>query len=396
MRLPAFLVNLAVFLGSTLFSVLLVLVAGELYFRLRTHADPRQSPWTVFHPQRGWALDPGEYTHFDFNELLVTKVSVDSLGTRNPPLSLAVPPGKQRISILGDSFVFAAALNEGDTFVGQLRARLGGAYEVVNLGVESYGTGQEILLAEDLHGRGFQLGDDVILSFFANDITDNVGLEFAGPGINRTRERPEFWVDSLGALRHSQPLPPVGIDPWRQTIRRKFIFPIYLKARATYLVAANPWMIDLAARFGLQVKLPRTPGIIQGFYGEGWEARWQRTSQILDYAARTTRDRFQARPSLVYIASPFQVVGSLLQVARKQSATDASYAAFLADEDRPQRLLRQWCARQGVPFIDTTPALREAAKKDSPFFLHEAHLNALGSRVVATEIQQHLELQAQR
>ncbi|MEO5618013.1 MAG: hypothetical protein ABIS67_09595 [Candidatus Eisenbacteria bacterium] len=381
MRLKNLLANLLIVLLSTAFSLGLVVAAGELYFRRRVQkADSRTFPWMVFHAERGWSLQPGEYHHFDFNESLESRVSINDLGTRNPPLPLAVPPGQHRVSIIGDSFVFAAALNEEETLVGQLRKLLGDGYQVVNLGVESYGNGKEALLLEGLSARGFEVGRTLVLVFFSNDMMDNSGLEMGVSG--RNASRPAFHVDSSGALRHTPPVRPEK-ELWRRKVADRSMFLVYLKSRLTNLATANPWLLDLAGRFGYRAKLPRTPGVVEGFYGAGWQERWGNTRDILAYVARTSRERLGTRLSIAYMPSPFQVLEALQQVARRQSGTDSSYAAFLGDIDRPQRLLREFCAREGVPFIDPTTALREASRKQTPYFLYEAHLNPLGSGIFA-------------
>ncbi len=381
MRLKTVVANLAIAAFSTAFFAALALTAGELYFRMKVRgADTRPFPWMEFHERRGWALKPGEYHRFDFNESLESRVSINALGTRNPPMTLAVPPGRRRVSVIGDSFVFAAALNEPETFVGRLRGLMGDSVEVVNLGVESYGNGQQALLLEDLAARGYEVGGDLVLVFFSNDPMDNAGLEMGHVGLHPGR--PVFHVDSAGALRATAPTPPAG-NPWGHRAAERSIMLVFLKSRITNLVTANPWLLDLAARLGYRARLPRVPGVVEAFYGEGWRPRWDNTAGILAWLGRTARERHGARLTIAYMPSPFQVLEALQQVARRQAAADSAYAGFLADMDRPQRLLRELCEREGIRFVDPSAALREAARRETPYFLYEAHLNPAGSRVFA-------------
>jgi hypothetical protein len=381
MKLKNVAANLAVLLISTLVFGGLVFAAGELYFRLRTKADPRPFPWMVYHPARGWALQPGDYAHYDFNESSESHISINALGMRNPPLELAVPAGKRRVSVIGDSFVFGAALDQEKTIVGRLRERLGNGTEVVNLGVESYGNGQEAQFLEELHARGFDVGRTVVLVFFANDVMDNGAQPTTGGSL--ANSRPEFHVDSSGALQATRPVAGEGGRLWSYPIRYGPAFYHFLRTRLTNLVAANPWMINLAGKVGYRVKLPRTPGVVQGFYDGGWEERWDRTANILAYVDRMTREKLGARLVIAYVPSSFQVLEALQRVARRQSGQDSTYTTFLADLDRPQRLLGEICAREGIAFVDPTGALREASKKETPYFLYDAHLNAYGSQVYA-------------
>ncbi|HEY2954244.1 MAG TPA: hypothetical protein VGK89_03205 [Candidatus Eisenbacteria bacterium] len=369
-------------MAATALAAALALGAGELYFRLRTGAGANARSWTVYHPDRGWALEPGEYVHVDENDFRATRISINPLGLRNPPLTLEVPAGRRRVSVLGDSFVFGAGLDGAETIPGRLGALLGERCEAVNLGVEGYGTGTETLLLEDLVARGYAPGDAIVLVFFTNDILDNAGLAY-GTGAPQPHV-PRFWVDSTGALRHTRPAPGAKAR-WGRALERRWMFLRYLRTRATNLVLANRWMLDLAGAVGFHPDLPRTPAVVEAFYGPGWEERWRTTEGILTYLSREASGRLRSRLYVAFVPSPFQVVGTLERLAARRAHDDPVFAAFLADRDRPQRCLREFCARSGLPFIDATPRLRQGAKKRPPYLL-EAHLNAFGAGIVAAAI----------
>ena len=374
------LANLALLAFATSVSVALVVGAGELYFRLRLGKIGSEKSWLLFHPDRGWALQPGEYVHIDHNDLATTRVLINDLGLRGPPLTMAVPAGKRRVSILGDSFVFGAALEQRETIPSRLQSLMGDGYEAVNLGVEGYGTGAETLLLEDLVSRGYVPGDAVVLVFFPNDVSDNAGLEYGTQ--SPVKHRPRFWVDSTGALMHTRPAS--RAHGWGRALERNWLFLRYLRSRATNLMLSSPWMLDVAAMLGFRPELPRTPAVIEGFYGPGFEERWRNTEQILAYFAGSTR-RMGSRLHVAFVPSPFQVVETLRKMAVRRAPADSVFAAFIADEDRPQRYLREFCDRAGLPFIDATPALRQKARTRSPFLV-EAHLNAFGAEIVAAAI----------
>jgi hypothetical protein len=65
---------------------------------------------------------------------------------------------------------------------------------------------------------------------------------------------------------------------------------------------------------------------------------------------------------------------------------DARYAAMLADPDRPQRVLQALAQRLDVPFIDLTPAMREASKSAMVYFPREGHFNEMGCAIAAQAI----------
>lgn len=73
-------------------------------------------------------------------------VRINSDGYRGPELDR--PGARPRIAVAGDSLVLAANVAEDETFPARLGRELGGAYEVVNVGRESYGPDQTLLELE--------------------------------------------------------------------------------------------------------------------------------------------------------------------------------------------------------------------------------------------------------
>src|SRR5438874_8545891 len=107
--------------------------------------------------------------------------------------------------------------------------------------------------------------------------------------------------------------------------------------------------------------LPRTPGIVAGWYGAQWGAHWAVTAGVLEYLVKALRAMPEA-PELyiAYVPSPFQVHESFKLTIVAGASSDARYASFLSDPDRPQRVLQALARRLDVHFIDLTPALRQA------------------------------------
>jgi GDSL-like lipase/acylhydrolase family protein len=142
------------------------LVGLELLLRL---LDPRyldrQGP-TVYSETYGWAPRPG------FAWLLHDiPTHVNAKSYRGPEHTLAKPPGRTRVVVLGDSIAFGARATDDQTFSALLQSR-GERYDVVNLAVEGYGTDQELLRLEH-EGLAYH-PDVVILSFcLTNDVLNN-------------------------------------------------------------------------------------------------------------------------------------------------------------------------------------------------------------------------------
>jgi len=98
------------------------------------------------------------------------QVDTNSLGFRNPEVTVEKPDGVHRIVVLGDSQTFGWGVPVDATIPRQLEARLnaeGDAYEVINLGVGNYNSTMEVELFKR---EGLRLEPDtVVLVYFVND-----------------------------------------------------------------------------------------------------------------------------------------------------------------------------------------------------------------------------------
>lgn len=115
----------------------------------------------------GHRLVPGQhsYTHS-------FPVVTNSYGLRDREFSAVPSPDIVRILCLGDSLTFGDGVAVEDTYAKQLEARLGQEgtkkYEVINAGVPSYDTWQEVAYFEEW---GVRLKPNtVVIGFYANDV----------------------------------------------------------------------------------------------------------------------------------------------------------------------------------------------------------------------------------
>jgi hypothetical protein len=334
-------------------------------------------------PQRGWRLVPGDYEFFNAASFTHVRASIDELGVRNAPLPARTESGRRRLTVLGDSFVFSEGLSDGERFTDELARRFGPDIEVVNAGVPGYGTGQELLFAEALRASGFDLGKTLVLVFFTNDIADNAGLEHES--LKPDPLRPAFAVRD-GKLEH-EAVPPWPNIPQAASIGRQSLFVALLRQRVELLIASYPGIVTGLARAGARIPMPRAPGVILAWYAPGWEERWARTREILGHFGQWARAN-DTDLLIAFMPSPFQAEKIFGEVLRSH-ADQPLYAAFLDDIDRPQRLLLEFCERERLGCADLTPALR-APRNELAYFLHEGHLNAFGSSLVANALYEEL------
>lgn len=173
--------NLLLALGSL--AVLgLILGAGELAARW---ANPRYlerislddlSYLHTYSPVYGWTPRPAfRYT------LAGSETTVNGRGYRGREVPLNRIPGRTRIVMLGDSITFGYGVRDDETFSAVLEA-MDPRLEVVNLGVQGYGTDQELL---KLEREGLAYAPDVVVLnvCLANDLLDNAAAKSIYDGV---------------------------------------------------------------------------------------------------------------------------------------------------------------------------------------------------------------------
>ncbi len=134
----------------------------------------------------------------------------NAMGLRGPERSREKPAGSRRVLLLGDSIAFGYGVAEQDSFAQQLEALLnradpGRSYEVINSGVPSFNTRQEVAFFRE-EGVGLD-PDVVILAICWNDISDKSQVMVNGDGqLFDASARPappvsSRWAETEGGYR---------------------------------------------------------------------------------------------------------------------------------------------------------------------------------------------------
>jgi hypothetical protein len=384
--------TLALLILSTALTCAGLFAIGELALRLRYDANRsyRLSELIEFESERGWHLRPGSYRYFHPMAFTSARVEINELRLRTRSLASRVPAGGKRISVVGDSFVFSEALSEGEKFTDRLEQLAGPTYQVVNISVPGYGTGQQILMLESLASQGLELGEKVVHIFFTNDILDNLGMTYGT--LRRDLQKPVFGIGPEGIRVVSRAVKPESDGAYRLSdssfLSRSLCFG-FLRNRAELLASRFPITLEVLAALGLRVSPPRLPGILPAWYETGWQQRWELTADLLEYMAGRVAAWGASDFLIVFMPSPFQVEEVFEQLARTH-ADEPLYAAFLEDLDRPQRTLLDFCVERGLRCLDLTGYLRERRSGSPAYFLREGHLNEHGSEIVARALFENL------
>jgi lysophospholipase L1-like esterase len=155
-----------------LISLAVGLILGEV--ALRVAGARFSTSFYVIDPDLGWALRPG--VAGTYTGETVNPIQINSAGMRDDREYAVGPhPGKYRVAILGDSFAEAMQVPLEQTFARRLESRLKACQanpEVMNFGVQGYGTAQELLVWRN-KARAYEPDAVVLLFYTGNDLYNN-------------------------------------------------------------------------------------------------------------------------------------------------------------------------------------------------------------------------------
>jgi GDSL-like Lipase/Acylhydrolase family len=193
-RLPPILANLLLSV-TAMAAVLLALLGLEYALRLAqgdylTAMSRDDLNYMHGYSERyGWA--PRKGARYRLKDEWMTINRLGYRGPEHPPERL---PGKSRVVMLGDSIAFGYGVADDKTFSAALE-RMDPRLEVVNLGVQGYGTDQELIKLEE---EGLAYHPDVVILnvCLANDFLDNArSVNFGYP-------KPYFRYEAGRLVRH--------------------------------------------------------------------------------------------------------------------------------------------------------------------------------------------------
>ena len=204
-------------LGLLLGTVLALLAVGELAVRLLTEIGPLLivrdrlvgKRYVRNHDDRVFVRESGETIRLRFNRE----------GFRGPDLPYEKAETVRRIAVIGDSMTVLVATEEEKTWVAVLERLLNQEFadklwEVMNFGVSSASTGQELVLYQEVVSN-YQPDIIILALFVGNDVTDNSRLLTRAPriyfdlapdgGVRRRpysalEGRPSAWLNQYSRL----------------------------------------------------------------------------------------------------------------------------------------------------------------------------------------------------
>jgi lysophospholipase L1-like esterase len=263
----------------------------------------------------------------------------NSLGYRDVEHRQQKADGSFRILGLGDSFTYGVGAAFEESFLYRLEKKLNernGRHprvEIIKAGIPRFWPEAERMLLQH-YGRQFS-PDLVMVVFLPNDVIDTF------EGMHATR------VSKGGALRTGEAEQLGALGEW-----------FYIHSHAARIILRK----YVASRIEKNRRVPHWEDV---YKPNGYHERdWKGVEAEFDKMIALTR---QMGANIVIIHIP------------QMTPWDKT-------ADYPPLRLSEWCERRKIPFIDVTPAMREAAQRGPIYFAKDGHCNPEGYKVIAEAI----------
>ena len=316
----------------------------------------------------------------------------NSLGFRDRERGIDRRNSSARIVALGDSFTYGVGVSYDDTFVTLVERALQpkqAGLEVINLGVPGWDPEHEVRLLENY---GIHLRPDLVMLnlFVGNDI---IRSRDAGIEESFTVAGQIYFVHWNGNWVHDH----LGPDRWYLYHNLNYLMTIgsrdlkLLVERAKTKLSAHA----VEARAGDPVANGRSE-VLHELYLKSIDDRselflkedtflfnyhWSRTLSTLTKLHQFLSAR-HVPWVLVLLPDQVQVEDELQREFVFYTKTLAGSYSF----DKPQRLLRAWCAEQGIEVIDLLPLFRQDQTRGRYYRLDDIHWNVEGHALAARTI----------
>jgi hypothetical protein len=309
-------------------------------------------------------------------------------GFRDREWRAEAPAGATRVAFVGDSFVEGFSAAAPDTLparFAELAARGGRRADVLNLGVGGAGLPAYAKLLRD--ALPLWRPDAAILVLYANDVVPQ-------------RFDPAWLEGALAPARASAWTPRL-LHVLRERAAGRAVPRRWHAAPFAFLPAApdprNPWTDGRrAGRLAAFVAPDLARAIREGRFNPALTdfLAWFRTSLARDVALdaqlaplATYAEGAGARLHVVYVPTKNQVSDRYLEFQARYTRPEDVRSLLAPEYQRHAARLRESCASLDLPFLDLTPALREAEAARGPLYWdYDDHLRPAGYALAAEQV----------
>lgn len=383
-------------LALTFFSILITLAMLEAAARILKLGTglfwqpDAQLGWVNIPDASGWESCYGECE---------IRVTINSQGLRDEEIPYENEQGNTRILMLGDSTTAAMQVDLEETFVEQLENRLNdqnsGGWDVINAGVNAYGTDNELLFYR-LEGEKYNPDIVFLDMYLANDVYNNhptLELRYGGQSA-----KPYFTLNDAGELE-LQNFPVEDTSTfWTRVgtfLKKNFQLPRFVAQTLALRGDIPGWMQPIVSLFG------GGRGTTSASSSEN-DAAPANGSGVEDSGGETAVQTPPRRPDicdpdpLPIIENAWDVTEAIiLQLQQEVEANGAQFAVLIIpaapqivppDGDAewycnvPNDRLTAFLDEAGILYLDMLPAFREeAVAGNGPYYFErDFHMTTLG------------------
>jgi len=346
--------NIALLLCSVFISLLI----AELILRALNYEKTTHSALSGFHQydkELGWTLIPNfesNFTHRDFT----VKIKANSRGFRDEEYDYQKPISKKRIVGLGDSFTWGWGVEKNEIYL-EIAESLNSGIEILNMGHNGYGTGQEYLYFKKF-GEKYS-PDLVTIAFYENDVPNNA-----------TRRGPVFDIVNDELILTIIPMDHSLEDRIKTfLVKYSHIFALINYGNQVIKEKINSFeRITIFEKKGKSRILPRYRRNVD----EEMEEKWKIVERILLELYRASNKK------LLVIYIPGRI-----QIEKDRKIFEAYYADVENyDFDYPNKRLQRFTEQSGIYYLDLVEPFRKEYKNNKElYFEHDGHWSKYGHRL---------------
>ena len=350
--------------------LLVACLAGELWFRVfgdhslagALNRLP-QGPLSCYDPLLGWSGIPhikGSLT--GDRDMEVMRVVMNGEGFFDTRHAVAKPPGRKRILFLGDSFTIGFGVSRENRYTDRIQQILGSGYEVINMGMWGWSTDQELLVLKE---KGLKYSPDVVvLAMFLDDIS-NCHFFSVNEGLFL---KPKFSL--LGGDRLELENVPVPDNRTRSVLYNIMVTRFY-KLRNRMELSSEFERLGFLAVFdrayARQYRYTLALRLVSEIFGILKTRQIGFLLVIIPYTDQFVAQRIYAGGKGYFGIPPERL-----------------------DLGLPQKVVKSYCKKEGIPVLDLLPAFRAAYGREKLFFSRDLHWTDAGHSLAAKTIVERL------
>jgi len=176
-------------------------LARILNFPFHVKWTPSETAIARFDPEVGWSYFPNHTVTQEFgDDHRKIAMYFDDLGCRVPSTGYHASHTAPSVLFVGDSFTFGHGVTYEESLVGRIASKKDFPFQVVNLGVQAYGTDQALLMLERQFGKFNTKAVVLIFTIMQLDRNETYDRRIQYPDGQFLGTKPKFALNADGTV----------------------------------------------------------------------------------------------------------------------------------------------------------------------------------------------------